>query len=834
MNRSKKNTSSPKEETGSKIKCGFSNIFNIKFDALVKAYSDSLESLNKMNSGKIDCEYGVCAATYNTRYITPKNISTFVDNLIRAIEADFFHGNMNDVNMFIVASVEKFLEENGGAPIEDSAAADKKVAINPIARTLNDIEMICINDMGPIAVYSKGEIVQRIKLMNDDLKKMNEMHFAANVKKLVSALPKVLEEAYVGPMGTCKAISKAIEDFILFALTVNTSTVLQMYAYCNPATEYSFKKIEEATEEEGKDKTITECCMCKTNDYMIRNRIPFNCNMRDVALQDVTPDFKDIHDAMHFILKDARSPICILVKKYASKDGVREIHCNDIARMFLGVSKCHEHCLSDVFKKDGEEVRVDPLDDVAGFQTHVDWLDNIAFGNNYLDGNYRRDALGNNHVHPITNSLDMIFKMYSGCDLKSNEEIADNILSIAGAMRSVVHAYREGKPIENYDLTKDVLVLLGEILTRNMLRLYYNNTNVMIYKDDMMNTMIPGFVNESFEMEEFYEESFIMEADGVDQTGANNPEAAAKPATDKSNGSVTFKDANGNEIKKPDVTGIKKILKAIADWFKKVFQAFTGKFRDEYKTYVNFVTKHAEDNKAIGEALASSGFRADLKDFAEWKIDVSKITNANIDTGFFNKILTGGEQINTRPSYVTLRMLGISENDANSILEGLSPSAENAKENAKEIRNRLYIHYFYKNGQPTTYTGPMNQTIWDEICSDITGISDVVASYVSAFSKKQEAMDDIIEKALGNAESSNNDQTKAIINSLKDCYKVAFTDLARSVTVYLANPIAKSRYTIYKATYDAYSNQKATSGTAAPAQPAENAAQPAQPEQPTT
>ena len=834
MNRSKKNTSSPKEETGSKIKCGFSNIFNIKFDALVKAYSDSLESLNKMNSGKIDCEYGVCAATYNTRYITPKNISTFVDNLIRAIEADFFHGNMNDVNMFIVASVEKFLEENGGAPIEDSAAADKKVAINPIARTLNDIEMICINDMGPIAVYSKGEIVQRIKLMNDDLKKMNEMHFAANVKKLVSALPKVLEEAYVGPMGTCKAISKAIEDFILFALTVNTSTVLQMYAYCNPATEYSFKKIEEATEEEGKDKTITECCMCKTNDYMIRNRIPFNCNMRDVALQDVTPDFKDIHDAMHFILKDARSPICILVKKYASKDGVREIHCNDIARMFLGVNKCHEHCLSDVFKKDGEEVRVDPLDDVAGFQTHVDWLDNIAFGNNYLDGNYRRDALGNNHVHPITNSLDMIFKMYSGCDLKSNEEIADNILSIAGAMRSVVHAYREGKPIENYDLTKDVLVLLGEILTRNMLRLYYNNTNVMIYKDDMMNTMIPGFVNESFEMEEFYEESFIMEADGVDQTGANNPEAAAKPATDKSNGSVTFKDANGNEIKKPDVTGIKKILKAIADWFKKVFQAFTGKFRDEYKTYVNFVTKHAEDNKAIGEALTSSGFRADLKDFAEWKIDVSKITNANIDTGFFNKILTGGEQINTRPSYVTLRMLGISENDANSILEGLSPSAENAKENAKEIRNRLYIHYFYKNGQPTTYTGPMNQTIWDEICSDITGISDVVASYVSAFSKKQEAMDDIIEKALGNAESSNNDQTKAIINSLKDCYKVAFTDLARSVTVYLANPIAKSRYTIYKATYDAYSNQKATSGTAAPAQPAENAAQPAQPEQPTT
>ena len=42
------------------------------------------------------------------------------------------------------------------------------------------------------------------------------------------------------------------------------------------------------------------------------------------------------------------------------------------------------------------------------FETNVDWLDTIAFGNNYLDGNYRRDAVGNNKVNPITNTLDMI------------------------------------------------------------------------------------------------------------------------------------------------------------------------------------------------------------------------------------------------------------------------------------------------------------------------------------------------------------------------------------------------------------------------------------------
>lgn len=801
MNRSKK--ISPIEETDSKIKYTFSSMFNTKFDALIKVYSDSLESLNKMNSGKISCDYGVCATSYNVRYITPKNISTFVDNLLNVI-GEFFHNNVDDINIFLVASVKKFFEENEGTPIEDSATIGDGKWVNTMACTLKDLEMICTNDLGPVAVYSKGEIVQRISLMNNDLKKMNEMHFAANAKKLVAAMPKIINDACMYSPAMMKAIMKTIEDFLLFAVTVNLCTVLQMYAYCNPATDYTFKK--EKENEEAEEKTITECCMCKTNDYMIRNRIPFNCNMRDVALQDVTPDFKDIHDAMHFIIKDPRSPICILVNKYASENGRREIYNSDIARMFLGVNKCHEHCMSDIFKKDAELLAptVKPLE-AAGFETHVDWLDTIAFGNNYLDGNYRRDAVGNNKFHPITNSMDAIFKMYSGCDLKTNEEIANNILSIAGAMKNIVHEYREGNPIENYDLTKDVLVLLGEILTRNMLRLYYNNTHVLVYKDDMPNTMIPGFVNEAFEMETFVEEGFVMEQDGVDTTGATNPEAAAKP--DTKNGSVAFADATGNAIKKPDVSGIKKLMQKISEWFKKVFMGFKDKFSKDFNQYAEFVGKNKETNAAIGTALKNSSLKAELKDVPNWTIDLKKVTDANVETGYFEKILNNqDETANEKFMIITLKMLGLTTNVAETIANGLDKT--DMKSSWKEVKTKLFDYYFYKDGNPDKWNKPMGEQEWNTICTDIVSMPKVVNTFVDSFEKKRAAVNAVIEKVS----DSSNDQVKRRADILSQAYKVAFTDLAKAITTNLANPIAKSRYTLYKATYDAYNTQKANAG----------------------
>lgn len=798
MNRSKKKVI-PTEDSP-KLKCDFSKVFRIKFDALVKAYSDSLESLNKMSSGKISCDYGVCAATYNTRFIAPKDISTFVDNLLRAIEGGFFHDNMNDINTFIVASVKKCFEDNGSAPLDDDAAVDgSHDHVDPRAQTLQDLEMICANEYGPVAVYSKGEIVQRISLASKDIKKMNDMHFAANAKKLVEALPKILSDSCVYSMAMMKAITTTIQDFLLFAATVNTCTVLQMYAYCNPATDYTFKKVKK--EDSDEENVVTECCMCKTNDYMIRNRIPFNCNMRDVVLQDVTPNFKDTHDALHFIMKDSRSPIAILVNKYAPKDAGINFHGGDaIARMFLGIDRCHERCLDDVFKKDGERECVRPLDDVAGFQTKVDWLDTIAFGNNYLDGNYRRDAVGNNHVHPITNSLDMIYKMYGGIELKSNDELAENIISIAGAIKGIIRAYGEGAPIENYDLTKDVLVLLGEILTRNMLRLYYNNTQVIKCTDDMPNAAAPGFIGEGYIME-----------DGEPKTDQSGSSQGSK-AEEKGYNGVTFKDGNGNEIKPANIDGIKQLMAKIAGWFKKIFANYGKDTRKKLDQYIEYVKKNDAINKEIASKLGRD-FHAHLKDFRLYEISGSRLNAGNVD-GLVDNVLGNPNNPDMSFEKIVLSMLGIPNEKFNTILTNENTGGD--KTDWKDIKSKIINYYYFDNKDEaqTVFSDEMTADIWTkEVVDMITGSADAIDAAVAAFSKKNDAIKSKIDAKLN--EQNLDDGVKKTLDTLSKAYQKAFTDIAPAVTTYIMNPIMMNdkhtgRYELYVTVLKNYNNQRST------------------------
>ena len=798
MNRSKKKVS-PVEEKPSEIKYSFSKLFDAKFDALIKAYSDALASLTKMSSGKIDCDYGVCATSYHTRYITPKNISTFVDNLLRVIEEGFFHDNMNDVNMFIVASVRKFFEENECEVLDDDATrSEARDNVNPKEWTLNDLEMICANNAGSVAVYSKGEMIQRIKLATEDINKMKTMHFAANAKKLVSALPKIINDTCIYSMAIMKAIFTAIEDFILFATTVNTCTVLQMYAYCNPATDYSFKK--EKKEDSDEEDVITECCMCKSNDYMIRNRIPFNCNMRDIILQDVTPDFKDTHDALHFIMKDSRSPISILVTKYAPKDAGRNFHGGDaIARMFLGVNRCHEHCLDDVFKKDGDRV-ADPLEDVAGFQTKVDWLDTIAFGNNYLDGNYRRDAVGNNHVHPITNSLDMIFKMYGGIDLKTNEEIAGNIINVVGAIRGIIHVYNAGAPIENYDLTKDVLVLLGEILTRNMLRLYYNNTQVTVFRDDMQNAAAPGFIEEAFMMESFVEgeddEEYVMEA--TDGTGSDTGDKKKEG----NYAGMKYTDANGKEIKPTDPGKIRKLLDAIIKWFKNIWEKWTGTATKNLLKYSEEVSKNDSLNKDIAAAIGSS-FKIHHPKFHKFNIDLNKFKRDEGVLDYVNQCIGAGSDTGLAYDFnkMVIRMLGVPEEKVDNIITAENSPGKGAdgkdQTNWKDISTKTVIYFFY-NGfadEERFATGDITPDMWNDVCNDVKNAPEVLKQAADAFEKKGDAISQALKKAIEGTDVK--DAVKKRVEDLTNAYKKAYTELSKTIVTSLATTWAKDRYSMW-------------------------------------
>lgn len=774
----------------SRHKFEFKKGFMDSFDVLVKTYSDALAALNKAATGKeFTSEYGICASSYNMRYVTPSNISTYIGNLIKGLKNGLFKDRISDVEMFTVESVKRFMTENGCEPFDDDVQVDDDHStVTPKEMTLTDLILQCENNIPQNCVYSKGEAVVRGELMQKDLKKINDMHFAANIKKITNSIPSILEKSEDGPgiIGTpayLMIFERFLEELMLAACSINIVCVLNMYAYIHPSVEY--------TRTDVNGEVVTESYMCKTNDFMIRSRIPFNCNLRDVALQDVTPDFKDLHDAVHFIMKDSRSPIAFLVNKFATED--INMHCGDcelVSRMFLGRNCYHDHFDNDLYQKDGDRVigTDNPVRDIADFNTSTGWLDTITFGNNYLDGNYRRDAVGNNKVHPIMNTLDMIYKMFGGCEYKTNQDIANNILRNVCLMKGIIHNYNEGKPLENYDLTKDVLVLVGEIITRNMLRLYYNNTPVVAYTDDMVNAgPMPIITLEGFVMEE-----------------------AATPAQNNPNGKpqaqTTIQVGNQTTVANQQGTGIKAIIDKIIKWCKTELTKFSGNFDKMYGKYVEEVKKNDALNQQIAGVIGKGqGFDPKISG-PKYSLS-TKLFDASV-SALDNNLLKNNK---LDSMFVSFRFLGIPEDKALE-LSKRDTEALNATDTKNKNVSALTTYMLYGgNTTPQQYQNGTAVTsgIWEtDIIGDINKISQFVKEIQAKLSDNVQKASNAITKYTESIEKQQDENKKNQMNANLKVFQTSLQNatnmISKNCLVPLGNKFFFEKYNTYKAIVNAY------------------------------
>ena len=299
--------------------------------------------------------------------------------------------------------------------------------------------------------------------------------------------------------------------------TANTKPDQIFQLYTGNSKDYNRKKAADKLKSMGKDpkakkfdEVVTECCsgFLKTNDYVITNKIPFNCNMRDIVLQDMHPQFKDTVSALKFIMNDERSPVHQLVIQYYTEP-IDDYDPELIIKMFFGCPR-HDHW---------DTTEYGPANELASMNTDVNWLDKITYGNMFLDGNYRRDGLGNQHTHPIMNSFETIYKMFGGCDnLCDNTELSNSLIRISRVMKAIVERYCGGG-LPNWEMCRDILSVFGEIFTRHMLRLYYNNNRYLVNTDQMRDTMVPGYM---------YAEQFVLEANGFT---SNNDQNQGKVAT---------------------------------------------------------------------------------------------------------------------------------------------------------------------------------------------------------------------------------------------------------------------------------------------------------------
>lgn len=346
------------------------------------------------------------------------------------------------------------------------------------------------------------------------------------------------------------------------------------------------------------DEVVTECCtgFLKTNDYMITNKIPFNCNMRDIVLQDMHPQFKDTLSALKFIMNDERSPVHQLVIQYYTEP-IDDYDPEMIIKMFFGCPR-HNH-----WEMQDPNSRDQMANDKANMNTDVNWLDKITYGNMFHDGNYRRDGLGNQHTHPIMNSFETIYKMFGGCDnVCDNAGLSNSLIRISRVMKAIIERYNAGT-IPNWEMCRDILSVFGEIFTRHMLRLYYNNNHYILLKDQMPDAVIPGYM---------YAESFVLEANGF--TSMN----------DQSKGKVATKT-------------VKNKLGEFIGWLRdKLAKFLPSIFENQFQKNCEWFNNNGEKKYNEIKDAASKGYNLPKKDeyyhynvsFDPGKINVTEIINS--------------------------------------------------------------------------------------------------------------------------------------------------------------------------------------------------------------
>ena len=602
-----------KEADKPKREFAFSQEFPNETVLAFKAYDRVFKELTSIANGKITFpeEYGVVNNLYKFRYITPGDISTFVSNLIKVLKNQMIHPHINDMEKFAVSSVKQFMVDHECVPIEHSSIYGL-YNYTTDNMTLRDLLVLCENDFYHRTVVSKFEMEQRVKVMKKDYQKMADMHFTSAMQKIILNLPKLITQTEFNDLSYVeqKAIQTYIEEFILFATMMNTIIMSNMIFFCVPKSTYDTKLMVKKTSydtnnlldqdidedsdddsvvtESTKYETYTECCLLKTGQIRRVAKIPFDINMRNIVLQDMHPHFKDTRAAIEYITHDTRSPISQLLFRYGHpSEELNGIDGYMICKMFVNDPCARCHSFDEYASKLHE----------ADFHTDVCWLDRIAFGNNFLDGNYRDDALGNEHKHPIKQTLETLYQMFGETKLKTKEELSNHILKIAHVMNSIIDMWGNSG-IYNWELVRDILAVLGEIMTRSIIKLY-DNANAMIVSDNM---------------------------DDVDSPGYMYTESAAPSVRQSKLGS-------GNKIKETlnrIYQFIKRLCHKFVAWVQNVLSKMGFSFAKNHKLEVDKVNRNKVINKEIEQALESGKFKPDVENWPNYKLQLVQKTNKKL------------------------------------------------------------------------------------------------------------------------------------------------------------------------------------------------------------
>lgn len=763
---------------------------NFSFDkSFLKVFGEMNDKLDEMIDSvrkfKVtENEYSICNCSYKMRYITPQNISEYIDLLAKAMYKEMLD-TPGDIERFSVECAKRFMKQNEC----DSFVSAVPLGYTPDPMTYHTLKDIIIglnNDCFNKNCYSKYDMSQRSEHVKKDLKKITDMKFYVSMKNLVNGIPGVVSVAWTGEKGDhlpeMIVFREAIEAFILFAFTVNTITVSQMHDYLYTHQTVNIKH------DDANNVVLTECAIMKTGETDLRLNLPFDINFRNIALSSVNNGFGELKNAIHYVLHDPASPVNQMVLKFATlkRDGENSTGEDDciidrIVRMqrfngghISGIHTCEEN--NDIIK---EEIMRGPNDGVS-------WLDALANGNQFIDASYRTDkqATGNITQGPITSTLDMLFKIYNGCGcgLTSNEELANNIKHVEYAMNKTIRFVDDGY-FEAPDLATDILALLGEIMTRDIIMLVNNNTQVIdVSSFNTENNAVPAYLYNEFAFEE-YDEEYVMEADN-NQNNAPDPKQAK---TETPTVTVT-----------QDGKSFKDLMIRFKAWIMKIVAKIYDKFTKDHKMEMDYFNKHKELNAEIGQALDG-----------DFNININKFPNYDIKWDLINpeKI---SQHVNTWLTNID------TEFNEEAFLMGLFPGSEDmkkaivAEKNPKEKQTKIKNVILYsQTATPQLISEKLTNDIWTKkICEPYGQSGTLIERYTKALAEQFNLATDAVEKKLNAVKEGEVNAKDTESKEYKEAQRAKQISgiLTKYNTLFITNPINVVMRDFYSTLYTTYAS----------------------------
>jgi len=389
-----------------------------------------------------------------------------------------------------------------------------------------------------------------------------------------------------------------------------------------------------------------------------------------------------------------------------------------------------------------------------------------------------------------------------------------NILRVSHAIKHCAETYLN---IANIDLLREVLAIMGEIMTRDIIMLVNNNTIVIDYGKHRNETSGPPsyLYTEYFNFNE-NDDEFFME----DATNGTAPAAAPPaPKPDSAQSAQNAKPQGSNTATTNSATGKNKVevtykndkgedKKATARfqrflyWIRKVLASIFKKFNKDHAAEIKYVSSHADLNKKISEALAEGNgtFKINVNGLPQYKIKLDEIKPQIAETV---------------KTYLNIKTPW----DAAKFEGGLYPGkngaeiAKLANQNDKAVAVSNMILYGQTTA-PQPHSGPVTADIFNDLINNITNASNLVQKFVqedlvqpltNATSEVQQKMNiqipdnaadtnseavqqkqraELIAKIL--TDTSNIFATTSVNTLTKDFYGISYETYAKIVNAYKA------------------------------------------------